>query len=212
MVKKIFAQLESLSYREKKDSDLTFDLTQYISEEDFKRYKKAIELLVVYCDKYLINKKIFDSVSSVFQNENGNNVKLSVLIDIIRCYDGLNHPTSFNSAEGIALMMFVGDYFSIESINSYNELKHTSEIAVSLIDLIPCVCEFSAKIGDCYNLFLAPIIDQYNRENAKMYRILLYNFSKRVAEIDSKISESEDDWLKEILLLNDDDTSNDIVI
>ena len=44
------------------------------------------------------------------------------------------------------------------------------------------------------------------------YRIILYSLCKRIAEVDGEITISEEEWLKEIALLNDDDPDNDIDI
>jgi hypothetical protein len=44
----------------------------------------------------------------------------------------------------------------------------------------------------------------------KIYRKLIYHLCKTIAEVDGQISEVEEDWLKEIALLNDNDLNNDI--
>ena len=40
----------------------------------------------------------------------------------------------------------------------------------------------------------------------------MYKFCKAIAEVDGEISVSEEEWLREIALLNDDDSNNDIDI
>lgn len=61
-------------------------------------------------------------------------------------------------------------------------------------------------------MYLPTILEKKSPENEYLYRRLIYNLCKTIAEVDSEISEAEEDWLNEIALLNDDNPNNDMDI
>lgn len=138
------------------------------------------------------------------------NVKICLLVDVLRCYDGLSHPTTFTTPEGTALLLLLDKLFGNREIASYAHLGAVSSSTLSLIDIIPYVNECSEALGPKYSLCLSPILVKKSPENDSLYRRLLYNLCKAVAEVDDVITVAEDDWLREIVLLNDDNPSNDI--
>jgi len=81
-----------------------------------------------------------------------------------------------------------------------------------LIDIIPYISECSEGLGAKYSLYLPTILEKKSPENGYLYRRLIYNLCKTIAEVDSEISEAEEDWLNEIALLNDDNPNNDMDI
>lgn len=135
-----------------------------------------------------------------------------MLIDVLRCYDGLGHPTSFTTPEGIALMVLLGKNMSIGEINSYEQLETVNSATLSLIDIIPYISECSDELGQKYSLFMSTIFEKEASDIDRLYRMLLYNLCKRIAEVDGEISISEKEWLEEIALLADDDPDNDVDI
>ena len=162
--------------------------------------------------KYLTEKNIQQAVNDVLQDERAVNVKFCLLMDVLRCYDGLGHPTSFATPEGIALMVLLGKLLGIGEVNSYEQLKSVNSATLSLLDIIPYLSQCSDELGNRYSLFLSSIIERISPEADRQYRAVLYNICKRIAEVDGEISLSEQEWLKEIALMNDDDPSNDIDI
>lgn len=187
------------------------DLLQYgISREYYELVDKAAGLLVNFYAKYLSDETVLKAVNVHLHDDRAVNVKFCLLIDVLRCYDGLDHPTSFTTPEGIALMILLGKVLGLGEIASYGQLGAVPSAALSLIDIIPYISECSDELGNRYSLFLSSVIEPISTETDRLYRMLIYNLCKRIAEVDGEISLSEQEWLNEIALLNDDDPGNDI--
>lgn len=201
-------------YKEKvnqDDSDLTTNLLQYdITEDYFLRVSRAVELLLRFYDAKLANTAIRNAVAYKVNHNHSNNVKFCLLIDVLRCYDGMSHPTTFTTPEGIALMVLLDKIIGENKIMGYNQLSMVDSATLSLIDLVPYICECSEQLGSRYSLYLPAILDKKAPELGRLYRRVLYFICKIIAEVDGKISAAEEEWLKEIALLNDDDPNNDI--
>ena len=198
---------------ENESTDFTTDLLRYeISEEYYQKVERATELLRKFYDAKLANPTIRNAVAYRLNCNNADSVKFCLLIDVLRCYDGLNHPTTFTRPEGIALMVLLDKIIGNNEIMSYGCLESVSSATLSLIDLVPYISECSEQLGSRYSLFLTTIVEKKAPALELLYRRLLYNLCKTIAEVDGEISISEDEWLKEIALLNDDDPNNDIDI
>ena len=199
-----------VNIQEPTDNGITTDLLQYgITKEYYEEVVKATGLLQNFYEKYLTNDNICSAVCDRLNDNHPENVKLCILIDVFRCYDGLNHPTSFTSQEGIALMILLGKIIGIGEINSYEQLRAVSSSTLALVDILPYIGDCSDSLGQKYSLFLSTFFDEA-QDIDRLYRLLLYNLCKRIAEVDGEISISEKEWLEEIALLADDDPNNDI--
>ena len=199
--------------QENTNSGFTTDLLQYgITKEYFEEVVKATGLLQNFYDKYLTIDNIRNAVFEKISDNHAENVKFCMLIDVLRCYDGLGHPTSFTTPEGIALMVLLGKIMSLGEINSYEQLETVNSATLSLIDIIPYISECSEELGQKYTLFMSTVFEKEAPDIDRLYRMLLYNLCKRIAEVDGEISISEKEWLEEIALLADDDPDNDIDI
>ena len=199
--------------QENLESDITTNLLQYgITKEYYDKVNSAIELIRKFYDMHLSKKRIQDAVSTRLNSHRKENVKFCMLIDIMRCYDGLDHPTSFNTPEGVALMLLLDKIVGQNCLEKYEQLASVNSTTLKLIDIIPFIDECSYALGDRYSLFMSSIFEKISPEMDKLYRRLLYNLCKHIAEVDGVITIAEEDWLKEIALLNDDDPDNDINI
>lgn len=195
------------------ENDVTTNLLQSgITRGYYDKVNAAIELLQKFYDRHLTSNRIYDAVSASLNSSRKENVKFCMLIDIMRCYDGLDHPTSFNTPEGVALMMLLDKTIGLAQINRYENLASVSSKTLELIDIIPFINECSYALGNRYSLFLSSIFEKVSPDMDRLYRRLLYNLCKHIAEVDGLITISEKDWLNEIALLNDNDPDNDIDI
>lgn len=198
---------------DKEDSDFTINLLQYeIKEEYFLKVSKAVELLHRFYEAKLVNTTIRNAVSYKVNHNHVDNVIFCLLIDVLRCYDGLNHPTTFTTPEGVALMVLLDKMIGDNRIMDYGQLGNVDSATLSLIDLVPYLSECSEQLGSRYSLYLPTIFKKKTPDMEQLYRRILYNLCKTIAEVDGEISVAEEDWLREIALLNDDDTNNDIDI
>lgn len=203
-------------YKEKvneDDSDFTTNLLQYgITEDYYFKVNKATELLLRFYEAKLTNTTIRNAVAYRLNHNHADNVKFCLLIDVLRCYDGLNHPTTFTTPEGIAMMVLLDKTIGESKIMAYEQLSSIDSTTLSLIDLVPYLSECSEQLGSRYSLFLPTIFEKKAPDMEQLYRRILYNLCKTIAEVDEEISAAEEEWLNEIALLNDDDPSNDIDI
>lgn len=203
-------------YKEKVNedgSDFTTDLLRYeITQDYYIKINRATELLQRFYEAKLTNSSIRNAIAYRLNNNNADNVKFCLLIDVLRCYDGLDHPTTFTKPEGIALMILLDKIIGNKEIMDYEQLESVSAATLSLIDLIPYLSDCSVQLGSRYSLYLPTIFEKKAPDLERLYRRLLYNLCKTIAEVDGVISPAEDEWLNEIALLNDDDSSNDIDI
>lgn len=183
-----------------------------ITRDYFDKVNTAIELLQKFYDRHLTSNRIYEAVSARLNSYRKENVKFCMLIDVMRCYDGLDHPTSFNTPEGAALMILLDRIIGPAQINRYEQLASVSSQTLGLIDIIPYINDCSYALGNRYSLFMTPIFEKISPDVDRLYRRLLYNLCKHIAEVDGVITLSEEDWLNEIALLNDDDPDNDIDI
>lgn len=203
-------------YKEKikeDNPDFTTNLLQYgITQDYFLKVNRTADSLQRFFEAKLANSTIRNAVAYRLNSNNADNVKFCLLIDVLRCYDGLGHPTSFTRPEGIALMMLLDKIIGYNEIMAYKQLESVSAATLSLIDLVPYLSECSEQLGSRYTLYLPTIFEKKAPNLERLYRRLLYNLCKTIAEVDGEISPAEDEWLNEIALLNDDDSNNDIDI
>ena len=183
-----------------------------VTEEYFLKVSRAIELLLRFYEAKLTNTTIRNAVAYRVNHNHMDNVKFCLLIDVLRCYDGLSHPTTFTTPEGIALMVLLDRIIGGSNIMAYEKLKAVDSATLSLIDLVPYLSECFEQLGSRYSLYLPIIFEKKTPDLERLYRRLLYNLCKTIAEVDGEISAAEEEWLNEIALLNDDDPDNDIDI
>lgn len=196
---------------ESNSDDLSTNLLQYgVTKDYYNQVDNAAGLLKDFYEKNLKVESIEKAINKRFQCDKAENVKFALLIDVFRCYDGLNHPTSFTTPEGIALMLLLGKILYIGQIHSYEQLETVNSATLSLIDIIPHISVCSDELGNRYSLFLSTILEKESPDLDSLYRKLLYNLCKKIVEVDGKITLSEKEWLNEITLLNDDEPYNDI--
>lgn len=208
----LYEQYSILKSKLKENQDnFTTDLSQYcITEEYFAKVDQATELLYRFYSTKLENASIHNALAYKLNDNHADNVKFCLLIDVLRCYDGLNHPTTFTTPEGIALMILLDKILGNREVIAFAKLEEVSSATLSLIDIIPYISECSDSLDSKYSLYLPTIIAKKSSGNEILYRKLIYNLCKTIAEVDGVISEAEEDWLNEVTLLNDDDPSNDI--
>lgn len=199
--------------QEPSSSIFATNLLQYgITRDYYNQVDKATGLLKNFYEKYLKGTNIEEPVNEIFQNNRAENIKFGLLVDVLRCYDGLDHPTSFTTPEGIALMILLDKILCVDEIQSYEQLESVNSATLSLIDIIPYINVCSDELGNRHSLLLSSMLITESPDIDRLYRMLLYNLCKKIAEVDGEISVSEKEWLNEIALLNDDDPDNDIDI
>ena len=199
--------------QESRPDELSINLIRKdITRDYYDQVDKAAGMLKDFYEKSLKGTGIKEAIDERFQCSRADNVKFGMLIDVLRCYDGLKHPTSFTSPEGVALMILLGKILCVGEIQSYEQLGNVNAATISLVDIIPYIGECSNELGKRYSLFLSSMLEKESPEKDHLYRRILYNLCIKIAEVDGEISLSEREWLNEIALLNDDAPDTDIDI
>ena len=191
--------------------DFTTDLSKYgMTEDYYKKVDQATEQLCKFYTVKLENASIHNALAYMLNDSHSENVKFCMLIDVLRCYDGLDHPTTFTTPEGIALMILLDKILGNREIASFKQLEEVSSATLSLIDIIPYISECSDTLGAKYSLYLPALLAKKVPDSETLYRRLVYSLCKTIAEVDGVISPAEEDWLNEIALANDDNPNNDV--
>ena len=209
----LYEQYNLLKENLKRDDGFTNNLQRYgITEDYYNKVNQAVELLCKYYIVKLDNSSIRNALSYRLNDNHSENTKICLIIDVLRCYEGLGHPTTFTTPEGVALLIFLDKMLGNKEITSFLHLEAVSAATVSLIDIIPYISDCSESLGLRYSLYLPTIIAKKSPDMEPLYRRLIYNLCKTIAAVDGEITIAEQEWLNEIALLNDEDSNNDIDI
>lgn len=191
--------------------DTAVDLSQNgVTESYFGNVSDAAQAITDFYKEYLSLPDISKQISTKYSFDSESDVKLALIIDVLRCYDGLGHSTSFNTPEGIAIMIFLGKIYEVERIYSFKDLSDIDFGTVSLIDIIPYIDKCSQEIGNTNTLLISSVLESTDPDADILYRQLLYKLCKSIASVDGNLAIEEKEWLEEIARLDDDDLTNDI--
>lgn len=198
------------------ENDMT-DLSAEIDESYFNKIDHASSSIQFFYDRYIADNKMHQALHSYVntrRRKNYDDLKLMLMIDIVRGYEGLNHSTRLNSPEGIALLLVLVKIYRRDYIITYETLNEIPEIILILDGLIPYIANCADQINDIpsENSIISTLLLEAHPKNDRTYRICLYYFFEAVAEADGFISNSEREFLLTLLRLDDNDVTNDIVI
>ncbi len=191
--------------------DTAVDLSQNgVTESYFGNVSDAAQAITDFYKEYLSLPDFSKQINTKYSFDSESDVKLALIIDVLRCYDGLGHSTSFNTPEGIAIMIFLGKIYEVERIYSFKDLSDIDFGTVSLIDIIPYIDQCSQEIGNTNALLISSVLESTDPDADILYRQLLYKLCKSIASVDGNLAIEEKEWLEEIARLDDDDLTNDI--
>ena len=197
--------------------DYTLDLSVTgITEEYFDKVDSASSMIIMLYERHLdtssIQRLLHDSIKTG-RYKNRDDVKLCLMVDIVRCYYGLGHRTSLNTPEGIALLLLLVKLFRNEYTITFNGLRAIPSYIIDTDGLVPFISECSDQIiipnDQCV---LTTILHEKHPSIDESYRIVLYRFCEAISAVDGTISRDEREFLLTLLRLDDDDTTNDIVV
>lgn len=208
-------QLKSLMEKFTDDHcyDTAVDLSHNgVTESYYKSVSEAAQAIANFYKGHLSVPEVLQQTNVQYGFDTDTDVKLALIIDVLRCYDGLGHSTSFNTPEGIAIMIFLGKIYEVERIYSFKDLADIDSGTVSLIDIIPYIDQCSHEMGNTRTLLISTVLGKTSPDLDKLYRKLIYKLCKSIASVDGNIAIEEKEWLEEIAHLDDDDVTNDIEI
>lgn len=195
---------------------LTSDLSNNIEERYFDNVDYATSTVVTFYEDYIADTRLHVALHervNTRRRKNYDDLKLMLMIDIVRAYEGLHHPTRLNSPEGIALFLLLVKMFRPDYFVTYEGLKTIPEEIINLDGLVPYISDCSAQIDiPEKESVISTLLLGVRPKAERIYRIILYRLFESVAQVDGVITDDERDYLKSLLHLDDEDIRNDIVI
>lgn len=215
-------QKESADIEDKEEydsiyDDMTVDISYSgVTPEYFEKVDNASSWLLQFYEHKVATSPVYNALydqALLHKKRTYDDLKLCLLIDVLRCYDGLNHPTSLNSREGLGLLLLLVKMYKPNMILTFEDLKAVPDSIINMDALITYASSCSDEINfPKDSIIISSLLQQADKKSDTLYRTLLYRFCEAISEADGVISRSEKEWLMTILRLDDDDVSNDIVI
>ena len=195
--------------------ELTTDLSFGISEEYFTKVDNASGQLVSFYERYIADSKMHQAlhtVANTHRRKNYDDLKLMVMVDVIRAYEGLGHSTRLNCPEGIALLMLLVKFFKPDYFITFDGLKKIPADVINLDGIVPYIsaCSDEIDIPVDNQSIISTLLQQAHPKADATYRRCLYHLFEAVSEVDGVISQSEKEFLTTLLHLDDEDEGNDI--
>jgi len=196
------------------ENDFKSDLSAGIEESYFDKIDHASTSILSFFERYIADTRMHVALHeriNTRRRKNYDDLKLMLMVDIIRAYDGLNHSTRLNCSEGIALLMLLVKLFRPDYFISYQGLKGIPADIINLDGLIPYISNVSDQIDiPLEDSVISMLLQEVHPKADRVYRISLYHLFESVSEVDGIITQAEREYLMTLLHLDDDDVSNDI--
>lgn len=211
-----FEQLRYVTSIKPDPNDITVDLTKSgVTKKYFHKIDERSNALLDFFQDTVAKQNVREAMQSFVTIEGGQDYEdlmLCLLMDIVHCFDGMNHRTSLNTCEGLALLNVMAKIYRPDYYMSFEELSEIPQFIINLdamtIYIDGCIDETDIIKNQSIVSVLLQIV---NPEADKQYRILLYKLCEAISEADGVISISEREFLRNVLRLDDDDVSNDIM-
>ena len=198
------------------DDSFKSDMSVGIDEKYFDKIDQASSMILSFYERYIADTRMHMALHervNTRRRKNYDDLKLMLMVDVIRAYEGLNHSTRLNCPEGIALLMLLVKFFRPDYFISYQGLKEIPEDIINLDGLVPYISDCSEQIDIPLEENVISLLLQDVHPNAdKTYRSAMYLLFEAISEVDGVISLSEREYLMTLLRLDDDDVTNDIII
>ena len=198
------------------DDDFKSDLSTGIDEKYFDKIDLASSMILSFYERNIADTRMHVALHervNTRRRKDYNDLKLMLMIDVVRAYEGLNHSTRLNCPEGIALLLLLVKFFRPDYFISYQGLKAIPTDIINLDGLVPYISNCSDQIDiPMEESVISVLLQDVHPKADKTYRIAMYALFEAISEVDGVISLSEREYLMSLLRLNDDDVTNDIVI
>ena len=198
------------------EEDFKSDLSYGIEEAYFEKVDHASTTLVSFYERYIADTVMHFALHSRIntrRRKNFDDLKLMVMVDIVRAYEGLNHSTRLNSPEGIALLLLLVKFFRPDYFITFHGLEEIPTDIINLDGIVPYISAVSDIIDvPTEESVISELLLEAHPKHERTYRICLYQLFEAVSEVDGVISLSEREYLMTLLHLDDDDVTNDIDI
>lgn len=196
--------------------DATVDLTNSgITPEYYAKIDERSDDLLDFFQKKIANQAVREALKKIMTirgYHNDDDLMLCLLMDIVNCFDRLGHPTSLSSCEGIALLNVMAKVYRPDYYMSFEELSEVPSFIINLDAMVTYIVH-CIEVADFVKSqsIVSALLQKVNPELDKEYRIILYRFCEAISEVDGVISIPEREFLMNILRLDDNDITTDIL-
>ena len=191
------------------EDDISSDLTNGISEEYFDFVDQASTHLYSFYEKHIADSRMHQALHELVntrRRKNYDDLKLVLMVDVIRAYNGLDHSTRLNAPEGIALLLLLVKLFRPDYFISFSGLKAIPSDIINLDGLVPYISACSEEIDIPHNeSVISILLRQVHPRADKTYRQCLYYLFEVLSKVDGVVSQSETEYLMGLLRLENDD-------
>ena len=198
------------------EEDFKSDLSFGIEESYFDKIDQASSMILSFYERYIADTRmhvVLHERVNTRRRKNYDDLKLMLMVDVIRAYDGLNHSTRLNSPEGIALLLLLVKFFRPDYFISYQGLKEIPTDIINLDGIVPYISNVSDQIDiPMEESVISLLLLEAHPKADRAYRTAMYALFEAISEVDGVISMSEREYLMTLLRLDDDDVTNDIDI
>lgn len=195
--------------------DVPVDLTRSgVTPEYYAKIDERSDDMLDFFQKKIANQAVREALNGMVTIEgyrDDEDLMLCLLMDIVHCFDGLGHPTSLDTCEGIALLNMMEKVYRPDYYMSFEELSEVPGFIINLDAMVTYIvsCIEATDIMKSQSIVSA-LLQQVDPDADKEYRILLYRFCEAISEVDGVISVLEREFLMNILRLDDNDVTTDI--
>jgi len=198
------------------EEDFKSDLSLGINEPYFDKVDHASTTLVQFYDRYIADTVMHSALHARINTrhrKNYDDLKLMVMVDVVRAYEGLDHSTRLNCPEGIALLLLLVKFFRPDYFITFPRLKEIPTEIINLDGIVPYISDCSDMIDiPSEESTISELLLEAHPKHERTYRVCLYHLFEAVSEVDGVISLSEREYLMTLLRMDDDDVTNDINI
>lgn len=210
-----YKQLSIVTSQNYDSHDILTDLTiSGVTQDYFNSIDQKSDALLEFYLNQISNPVLHNNLKELFDfgdSKDNDDLMLCLLMDIVYCFESMNHPTSLNTCEGFALLNIMEKVYRPDYYMSFEDLSEVPSFIINLDSMLSYIegCIDEVKMIKEQSL-VSVLLQKIDPNSDKEYRILLYKLCEAISEADGVISISERDLLMSILRLDDDDVSNDI--
>ena len=198
--------------------DLTVDLSASgVTPEYFAKIDGRSDALLEFFNDTIAKPEVRETFKGIvpldgnYSEKDNEDLMLCLLMDLVQCFEDLNHSTSLSSCEGLALLNVLAKVYRPDYYMSYGDLSEVPSFIINLDGMVSYIegCIESTDIIKQQSI-ISSVLQVVNTEADKQYRILMYRLCEAISEADGIISDAERSFLMTVLRLDDDDVTNDI--
>ncbi len=179
-----------------------------ISEEYFNQVNEVTEKLVSFYhelkhDNDLLTLFKRHSTQKDGTLEDADLVYILFCIDIKTCYDNLQIPVDFSMKENLGFNIFSKRALGLSEVK-YFQLETFMTVTANSHDSMLNMIESTNLQGEATHIFLiADLLHATDKQKMQQYMILMYRFASIIAKADGTISDTEQQWLTELLKVSE---------